>query len=216
MVAQRSASSESPVAAITVSVPPSSVARAAPNTRRWALARQRGERVDDDRRVAAALDRALGALDRELGGLGLGVGGALEAAADDIDATRAPLADLLGAHAGEHDLDVDVARAARARPRARAAACVAPAPGGPATATREPRPNGSLRSDAGPSIRADGKTAVRSLNQGRSSGGSASAPLTVATRISEGWRSLRRGGRSGPLTTSPALSSQRRIWAGET
>ena len=65
-------------------------------------------------------------------------------------------------------------------------------------------------------MRADGNTAVRSPNQGRSSGGSASAPFTVVTRISEGWRSLRRGGRTGPLTWSPERSSQRRIWAGET
>ena len=46
-----------------------------------------------------------------------------------------------------------------------------------------------------------------------STGGS---PLTFSTRTSEGRRSPRRAGLTGPLTSSPERSSQRRIWAGET
>ena len=61
-----------------------------------------------------------------------------------------------------------------------------------------------------------GCTAVRSENSGRSSGGSASRPLTCSTRTSEGCFSLRRAGRIRPETSSPPRSSQRRIWAADT
>ena len=93
---------------------------------------------------------------------------------------------------------------------------MAPAPGGPEIATREPRPNGTFFRLSGPVSFWEGKTGVRSPNQGRSSAGSAGAPFTVSMRTREGWRSLRRALRAGPLTSSPARSSQRRIWAGET
>ena len=76
---------------------------------------------------------------------------------------------------------------------------VAPAPGGPAISTREPLPYGAAFSEEGAARRVEGNTGVRSPNQARCSGGSASAPFTLSTRTSEGWRSLRRGGRTGPL-----------------
>jgi hypothetical protein len=83
-------------------------------------------------------------------------------------------------------------------------------------ATREPRPNGTSASASGPASTCVGHVAVRSLKRGRSVGGSAGASLTDSTRMSDGWRSLRRGGRIGPETSSPERSSQRRICAGET
>ncbi len=101
-------------------------------------------------------------------------------------------------------------------PPARAAARWRRLPGGPAIATRDPRPIGASFSDFGAFSFCDGNTGVRSPNQGRSSTGSAGAPFTVSMRTSEGWRSFRRGGRAGPLTSSPARISQRRICAGET
>ena len=59
-----------------------------------------------------------------------------------------------------------------------------------------------------------GCTGVASASRVRSAPGS--APLTVSTWISAGWRSPRRGLRAGPATSSPRCSSQRRIWDGET
>ena len=64
--------------------------------------------------------------------------------------------------------------------------------------------------------RDEGHAAVSVSKRGRSDGESASWPFTVATRTSDGCRSLRRGGRTGPATSSPGRSSQRRICAGET
>ncbi len=64
-------------------------------------------------------------------------------------------------------------------------------------ATREPRPKGTEPTAGGPGSRSVAKTAVRSSKAGRSAGGSAGPPFTVSTWIREGWRSLRRAGRTG-------------------
>ena len=180
--------------------------------------RQRLERVDQDDRVPAALHAPLARAPRPARPPGPAPPVSGRSCRRHIERRRraAPLRDLLGAHPGEHDLDAR----ARSRPTAPLASSrrseVAPAPGGPAIATREPRPSGASFSDFGASSFCDGKTGVSSANRGRSSAGSAVPPFTVSTLTSEGWRSLRRGRRAGPLTWSPARSSQRRIWAGET
>ncbi len=62
---------------------------------------------------------------------------------------------------------------------------------------------------------AGGRDRGQVLELGRASP-SGSSPLTYSMRTRARWRSPRRGERAGPATSSPARSSQRRIWEAET
>ena len=108
VVAQRRASESSPVTAKTVSDPPSSRLRPAPNTRRRAPLGSESSESTTTTALAPCSTRALGALDGELGGLGLRLGRAVEAAAHALAADGAPFGHLLGPDAHERHLNVQI------------------------------------------------------------------------------------------------------------
>ena len=88
---------------------------------------------------------------------------------------------------------------------------------GPVIATREPAPNGACASIAASNWslvssarRCVGQSTSMSSMRAPCTTSSAATPLIVSTRISDGWRSERRGERTGPEILSPATSSQRR------
>ena len=93
-------------------------------------------------------------------------------------------------HPGEHDLDVDVTGLAE-RPASPRNSLPGAGSGRASAATREPCLKGSCGARPDRRLERPGRPRARSSNEGRSSGGSASPPLTVRIRISEGWR--RRG-----------------------
>ena len=100
-----------------------------------APSRGRGEplqAVDHDRGVPAALYHPLGALDRQLGSLRLAPPATARSCRPrPARRPRAPLADLLGPHADQHDLDARPRGGSRpAPPRSRAAASWRRLPGG--------------------------------------------------------------------------------------
>ena len=88
--------------------------------------------------------------------------------------------------------------------------------------TREPLPNGvshwtvlTAASSPASAIRSSGHATAMSSKRVPSATSSAGRPLMVSTRTSDGKRSERRAGRTGPAILSPATSSQRLTWAAE-
>ena len=100
--------------AITVSEPPSTMLRAAASALRAAYWVEAVERVDQDDGVGAAGRDPAGLIDDQLDDVVLGVGGGREADGGGRRSRVAPLGDLLGADAGEHDGQLELARRQRA------------------------------------------------------------------------------------------------------